>query len=245
MAPLAARADNGVSTQARAIVGRTMEMDAHPPASQERAVQRDPAIDLVRFTCLLLVVAAHCMMVSPVLHKDGTVTTLNVLMEQRWFTPVAWGLMIVPLFFVLGGVTGLQSWRRLKAHGGNGFDFAQLRLLRLVRPAMAVLAVMWGGLWVALLLGVHPAVIQLMTAGACDAPVVPGGLPHGPTQHPAHGPASRTRASADFRCAGGTDHRGGFPPRRCPRRGVREHDLRVVRCPATGIPHGRWLLRET
>ncbi len=119
-------------------------MDAHPPASQERAVQRDPAIDLVRFTCLLLVVAAHCMMVSPVLHKDGTVTTLNVLMEQRWFTPVAWGLMIVPLFFVLGGVTGLQSWRRLKAHGGNGFDFAQLRLLRLVRPAMAVLAVMWG-----------------------------------------------------------------------------------------------------
>lgn len=54
-------------------------------------MQRDPAIDLVRFTCLLLVVAAHCMMVSPVLHKDGTVTTLNVLMEQRWFTPVAWG----------------------------------------------------------------------------------------------------------------------------------------------------------
>ncbi|WP_309073900.1 acyltransferase [Paenarthrobacter sp.] len=143
-----------------------MEMDAHPLASQATAVQRDPAIDLVRFTCLLLVVAAHCMMVSPVLHKDGTVTTLNVLMEQSWFTPVAWGLMIVPLFFVLGGVTGLQSWRRLNAHGGNGFDFAQLRLLRLVRPAMAVLAVMWGGLWVALLLGVHPQVIQLMTAGA-------------------------------------------------------------------------------
>ncbi|MCR1162303.1 acyltransferase [Paenarthrobacter sp. UW852] len=138
----------------------------HPATGLDEAVRRDPAIDLVRFTCLLLVVAAHCMMVSPVLHKDGTVETQNVLMDQSWFTPVLWLLMIVPLFFVMGGVTGLQSWRRLAARGGTGFDFAQLRLLRLVRPAMALLALMWGGLWVALLMGVHPQVIQLMTAGA-------------------------------------------------------------------------------
>lgn len=135
-------------------------------ARQSQPAQRDPAIDLVRFVCLLLVVVAHCMMVSPVLHRDGTVTTENTLMEQAWFTPVVWLLMIVPLFFVLGGVTGLQSWRRLKARGGTGFDFAQLRLLRLVRPAMALLALMWAGLWAALLLGVHPQVIQLMTTGA-------------------------------------------------------------------------------
>jgi hypothetical protein len=127
---------------------------------------RDAVVDLVRFTCLLLVVAAHCMMVSPVLQKDGTVVTGNTLMEQAWFTPVAWVLMIVPLFFVMGGVTGLQSWRRLQARGGNGFVFAQMRLLRLVRPAMALLAFMWAGLWAALLLGVHPQVIQLMTTGA-------------------------------------------------------------------------------
>lgn len=137
-----------------------------PPVQRASAVRRDPAIDLVRFICLLLVVAAHCMMVSPVLHRDGKVTTGNTLMEQGWFTPVVWVLMIVPLFFVLGGVTGLQSWRRLKARGGTGFDFAQLRLLRLVRPAMALLAVMWAGLWAALLLGVDPQVIQLMTTGA-------------------------------------------------------------------------------
>ncbi|MFJ4028561.1 acyltransferase [Paenarthrobacter sp. NPDC089989] len=136
------------------------------PAGQATAVRRDPAIDLVRFTCLLLVVAAHCMMVSPVLHKDGTVTTANTLMDQGWFTPVVWVLMIVPLFFVMGGVTGLQSWRRLQARGGTGFQFAQVRLLRLVRPAMALLAVMWAGLWTALLLGVHPQVIQLMATGA-------------------------------------------------------------------------------
>ncbi|WP_284977048.1 acyltransferase [Arthrobacter sp. efr-133-TYG-104] len=154
-----------------------MERNGHPAAGQqaahgepaperEPARQREPAIDLVRFTCLLLVVAAHCLMVNPVLHKDGTVTTRNTLMDQSWFDPVGWVFMIVPLFFVLGGETGLQSWRRLRARGGNGFDFAQIRLLRLVRPAMALLAMMWGGLWAALLLGVDPRVIQLMTTGA-------------------------------------------------------------------------------
>ncbi|MDQ0798687.1 peptidoglycan/LPS O-acetylase OafA/YrhL [Arthrobacter sp. SLBN-112] len=40
---------------------------------------RDPAIDLVRLICLVLVVVGHSMMVSPVLHPDGTVTTENTL----------------------------------------------------------------------------------------------------------------------------------------------------------------------
>lgn len=145
-----------------------MERPRHvdTPVGQAVAPGRDPAIDLVRFACLFLVVAAHCMMVSPVVHPDGTVTTHNTLMEQDWFTPVVWVLMIVPLFFVMGGVTGLQSWRRLQARGGTAYGFAQLRLLRLVRPAMALLAIMWAALWAALLLGVHPQVIQIMTAGA-------------------------------------------------------------------------------
>lgn len=128
--------------------------------------QRDSVIDLVRFFCLALVVAGHCMMVSPVLHRDGTVTTENTLTEQIWFVPAVWVLMIVPLFFVLGGITGLESWRRLKDSGGTGFDYAKLRLLRLVRPATALLAVMFVGLWAARLSGVDPQVIQLMATGA-------------------------------------------------------------------------------
>jgi fucose 4-O-acetylase-like acetyltransferase len=130
------------------------------------AYERDLAIDLVRFFCLSLVVVGHCMMVSPVLHRDGTVTTENTLGQQGWFVPAIWIFMVMPLFFVTGGTTGLQSWRRLKSRGGSGFEFAQARLLRLVRPATALLASMFLGLWAALLLGVHPQVIQLMTAGA-------------------------------------------------------------------------------
>jgi fucose 4-O-acetylase-like acetyltransferase len=145
-------------------VSGVKEQGASP--QHEPANTRDLVIDLVRFFCLALVVVGHCMMVSPVLHRDGTVTTENTLTEQGWFVPVIWIFMVMPLFFVTGGTTGLQSWRRLKARGGTGFEFAQSRLLRLVRPASALLACMFLGLWAALLLGVDPQVIQLMTAGA-------------------------------------------------------------------------------
>lgn len=132
----------------------------------DRADGRDAVIDLVRFICLALVVVGHCMMVSPVLHDDGTVTTHNTLAEQDWFVPVIWIFMVMPLFFVTGGATGLQSWRRLKAQGGTALEFVRGRLLRLVRPATALLAVMFLGLGGAALLGVHPQVVQLMAAGA-------------------------------------------------------------------------------
>ena len=127
---------------------------------------RDPVIDLVRFFCLALVVVAHTMMVSPVLHPDGTVTTENILADQHWFEPVVWVFQIMPLFFVAGGITGLQSWRRLRARGGNAFDFMQARLLRLIRPAAVLLAVMFVGLSAARLAGVDPQVIELLTSGA-------------------------------------------------------------------------------
>ncbi|MFF2243011.1 acyltransferase [Arthrobacter sp. NPDC058130] len=127
---------------------------------------RDPVIDLARFFCLVLVVVAHTMMVSPVLHPDGTVTTENILGNQRWFEPVVWVLQIMPLFFVAGGITGLQSWRRLRARGGTGVDFMQGRLLRLIRPAAVLLAAMFLGLSAARLAGVAPQVIELLASGA-------------------------------------------------------------------------------
>lgn len=130
------------------------------------APERDLVIDLVRFFCLALVVVGHTMMVSPVLHPDGTVSTENTLAQQEWFEPIIWIFMVMPLFFVAGGITGLQSWRRLRARGGTGFEFAQARLLRLIRPAAALLAVMFAGLWAARLFGVEPQVVELIVTGA-------------------------------------------------------------------------------
>jgi fucose 4-O-acetylase-like acetyltransferase len=130
------------------------------------APERDVAIDLARFFCLALVVMGHTTMVSAVLHPDGTVTTENTLALQDWFEPIIWIFMVMPLFFVSGGITGLQSWRRLKARGGSGIEFAQARLLRLIRPAAALLAVMFTGLWIARLAGVTPQVVELIVTGA-------------------------------------------------------------------------------
>ena len=106
------------------------------------------------------------MMVSPVLHPDGTVSSENTLGNQRWFEPVVWVLQVMPLFFVAGGVTGLYSWRRLRDRGGGAVEFVQGRLLRLIRPAAVLLAAMFTGLWAARLSGVDPQVIALLTTGA-------------------------------------------------------------------------------
>lgn len=127
---------------------------------------RDLVLDLARFFCLALVVASHTMMVSPVLHPDGTVTTYNTLGNEKWFEPAVWVLQVMPLFFVVGGMTGLQSWRRLRARGGRAFDFMQARMLRLLRPAAVLLAMMFAGLWAARLGGVDPQVVELLVSGA-------------------------------------------------------------------------------
>ncbi|MDQ1623996.1 MAG: hypothetical protein QOH19_2414 [Actinomycetota bacterium] len=128
--------------------------------------EHDLVIDLARFFCLALVVVGHTLMVSPVLHAGGAVTTENTLGNQHWFEPVIWVLQVMPLFFVAGGITGLQSWRRLRARGGNAVDFMQARMLRLIRPAAVLLACMFAGLWAARLSGVDPQVIQLLATGA-------------------------------------------------------------------------------
>lgn len=148
-------------------MGDPQQGQPQPGAAQYvPAPDRDVVIDLARFFCLALVVVGHTMMVSPVLHPDGTVTTENTLALQDWFEPIIWIFMVMPLFFVAGGITGLQSWRRLRARGGNGLDFAQARLLRLIRPAAALLAVMFAGLWAARLFGVEPQVVELIVTGA-------------------------------------------------------------------------------
>ena len=137
-----------------------------PAAGAGAAPERDLAIDLARVFCLALVVVGPTMMVSPVLHPDGTVSSENTLGNEPWFEPVVWVLQVMPLFFVAGGVTGLYSWRRLRATGGNAAEFAQGRLLRLIRPAAVLLAAMFAGLWAARLSGVDRQVVQMLASGA-------------------------------------------------------------------------------
>ena len=176
---------------------------------------RDPVIDLARFFCLALVVVGHTMMVSPVLHPDGTVTSENTLGDQHWFEPVVWVLQIMPLFFVAGGITGLQSWRRLRARGGNAFDFMQARLLRLIRPAAVLLAVMFAGLSAARLAGVDPQVIELLTSGAGMPLWFLAAYLAAQLNLPLAGGPPRPRAMADLRRPHRAGGGGRLPAREC------------------------------
>ena len=107
---------------------------------------RDLVIDLARFFCLALVVASHTMMVSPVLHPDGTVTYRQ---HPRQPALVRAGGLGPP-----GHAAVLRRRRHHRSAvlatspgpGRPASDFMQARLLRLIRPAAVLLAIMFSGL---------------------------------------------------------------------------------------------------
>ena len=111
------------------------------PKSADIPADRDLAVDAARVGCLLLVVLIHLLMVAAVATPDGIVFT-KPLEDQTWFTEITWVGQIMPLFFILGGYTGIRSWRSTVARGETASSYIYGRLLRLLRPAVPFFAVM-------------------------------------------------------------------------------------------------------
>jgi peptidoglycan/LPS O-acetylase OafA/YrhL len=123
---------------------------------------RDTGIDLVRALCVLGVVLLHAIMVGV------TVTDAGPLFENAsdgswWITPLSWVLQVMPLFFVIGGFSGLLAYRRLRQRGGTATGFVAGRLHRLLRPAVFTVAVVGFALAVLTVIGVPADLIA--TAG--------------------------------------------------------------------------------
>ncbi|KJQ55584.1 acyltransferase family protein [Microbacterium sp. SA39] len=123
---------------------------------------RDTGIDLVRALCVLGVVLLHAIMVGV------TVTDAGPLFENAsdgswWITPLSWVLQVMPLFFVIGGFSGLLAHRRLRQRGGTATGFVAGRLHRLLRPAVLTVAVVGLALAVLTVIGVPADLIA--TAG--------------------------------------------------------------------------------
>ncbi|WP_246153944.1 acyltransferase family protein [Saccharopolyspora hirsuta] len=114
---------------------------------------RDRVLDLVRAGCLVVVVVLHAMMAGIEVGDDGVRIT-NALENQGWFTPVSWGVQVMPLFFVVGGFAGVTQWRRMRDSGATPADFARARLVRLARPALVAFAAIAVALAVAGVAGV-------------------------------------------------------------------------------------------
>ncbi|WP_240694917.1 acyltransferase [Cryobacterium sp. SO1] len=121
------------------------------PAARERV--RETGIDFVRALCIIGVVLMHAIMVGVTVGNTGPVFS-NASHGTWWVAPLSWVLMVVPLFFVIGGFSGILFYRRLRATGGTAAGFIAARIHRLLLPALLVFAVVGSGLALLTLLGV-------------------------------------------------------------------------------------------
>ena len=119
--------------------------DAAASARGRTGVVRDPSVDAIRIVLLVAVFVLHAMMCGVSMGAGGPVLE-NALEEQAWFGPVSWIVQIMPLFFIAGGFSSLHHWRSMRARGASASDYVRARLERLVRPAIALVVVVAGGL---------------------------------------------------------------------------------------------------
>ncbi|MFJ4252413.1 acyltransferase [Microbacterium sp. NPDC090003] len=128
-----------------------------PPVRDITSVEargtRDTGIDLVRSLCVIGVVLLHAIMVG-VSVVDGRPVFDNASTGTWWIVPVSWALQVMPLFFVIGGFSGLLAYRSVLARGGDARSFIAGRVHRLLRPAVVTIAVIGVALWALTVLGV-------------------------------------------------------------------------------------------
>ncbi|GAT73320.1 hypothetical protein MHM582_1810 [Microbacterium sp. HM58-2] len=137
-------------------------VQAPPLAAEPRPVPagRDVVIDLVRALCVTGVVLLHAIMVGVTITDAGPVFA-NASEGAWWIIPVSWMLQVMPLFFVIGGFSGLLALRRLRARGGSSSGFIAGRVQRLLGPSLVAVGVV-GALQAMLLLGgIDPALVAV------------------------------------------------------------------------------------
>ncbi|MDR6638294.1 acyltransferase [Paenarthrobacter nitroguajacolicus] len=126
---------------------------------------RDLVVDLIRVACMFAVVAVHLLMMG--ISVDGSgIGVENPLTSLSWFAQGTWFGQVMPLFFVVGGFASLTSWRSLQRRGGDAGDYLRNRVLRLVRPTVALYAFLAVALWSATAAGVPGDLLTVISVGA-------------------------------------------------------------------------------
>lgn len=126
---------------------------------------RDLVVDFIRVACMFAVVAVHLLMMGISVDESG-IGVGNPLTSLNWFAQGTWFGQVMPLFFVVGGFASLTSWRSLQRRGGDAGDYLRNRVLRLVRPAVALYAFLAVALWTATAVGVPSGLLTVIAAGA-------------------------------------------------------------------------------
>lgn len=126
---------------------------------------RDLTLDLVRVSCVVLVVFAHILFSGVGRRDDGSILIERTVEAQSWFDVVSWIADIMPLFFVVGGFAARAGWRSAQRRGQGASDFARVRLARLARPALPLFVFFALALAGARMLGVDAALVDTVSIG--------------------------------------------------------------------------------
>jgi Acyltransferase family len=108
---------------------RPAEVEAGTPPD------RDRAIDVIRITALVGVVAGHTVMATSTIRDDVFIWS-NLLTASPVFQASTWIFQIMPLFFFAGVAASVQSW----TPGSSWGNWLMRRCTRLYRPVFYYLA---------------------------------------------------------------------------------------------------------
>lgn len=120
------------------------ELAARTPAD------RDRAIDVMRITALIAVVAGHTLMAISIFRGHVLIWD-NLLTTSAVFQFMTWIFQIMPLFFFAGAAACVSSWRP----GTNWGGWLMKRCTRLFRPVFYYLA-----FWAVALTALYPLLPQ-------------------------------------------------------------------------------------
>jgi fucose 4-O-acetylase-like acetyltransferase len=115
----------------------TLTVDDQVEATPEG---RERVVDFTRVLCIAVVVLWHWVF-SITQWRGGRLVMPNLISHVRGLWLATWVLQIMPAFFIVGGYANLASWDRTVRQGGGAREFWVQRMRRLLRPALAMLAV--------------------------------------------------------------------------------------------------------
>jgi hypothetical protein len=118
-----------------------------------RGLDRDRFVDLVRGGSIIAVVLGHWLVadVRWVVGPDGAgaLQETSALGEVPAMWPLTWALVVIPLFFFVGGYANLRSWDGTCRRGEGYATFVDRRVHRVLAPSgLYLFVVLLGGLLV-------------------------------------------------------------------------------------------------
>lgn len=140
-------------TEHRSTSDRIAELTAATPADRNRYA------DFLRAASILVVVLGHWMM-AVLWWEDGEITSQNLLLVVPSARILTWLLMVMPVFFIVGGFANARSWQGARSRGVTYGGWLSARARRMLRPAV-VFVLVWTVVPAAMVaLGVRPEVAR-------------------------------------------------------------------------------------